>query len=370
VKVLHAAAEIAGQASILCRALRDRGIDATALAYNAQYPAYPTDILLPHDGKPPVSRLLGYLGTALRHTGRYDLIHVHFGRSLVPPWNLDLPVHRLLGTPLVFHFHGCDVRRRAMMLERHPGQAACTECDPFCIPERQRRVIAQSARYGASTYVSTPDLLESVPHAEHLPVALDVSAWRDAKASAAGRARGDERIVVLHVPTNRLIKGTRWIEQGVLEAHAHDPRIEWRLLEGAAWSDVRLAMLDADVIVDQVFLGWYGLVAVEAMALGKPVVGFIRPDFEPLARSLGLPLVRTTKERVAAAVLELARDRARRSELGARGVDYALRVHDAPVLAGRLAARYESVLAARSRRGLGAGRGASPGAGPSAGSPS
>jgi glycosyltransferase involved in cell wall biosynthesis len=365
VRVLHAAAEIAGQASILCRALRDRGIDATALAYNAQYPAYPTDVLLPYDGRPPVPRLLGYLKTALRFTGRYDLIHVHFGRSLVPPWNLDLPVHRLLGTPLVFHFHGCDVRRRVMMLERHPGQAACAECDPFCIPGRQIQVIAQSARHGRATYVSTPDLLESVPHAEHLPVALDVAAWRGAGAArpdalapqppAAPKPRADGRFVVLHVPTNRLIKGTRWIEQGVARAREAEPRIEWRLLEGAAWSEVREAMLAADLVIDQVFLGWYGLVAVEAMALGKPVVGFIRPDFEPLARSLGLPLVRTTKENVAQAVLDLARDPLRRAELGARGIDYALRVHDAPVLAARLAARYEEILAGRGTRGRAAG---------------
>ncbi|MEO6463441.1 MAG: glycosyltransferase, partial [Candidatus Eisenbacteria bacterium] len=123
-KVLHAAAEIAGQASILCRALRAHGVDATALAYNAQYPAYPTDVLVPHDGKPAVPRLLGYLSTAARFIGRYDLVHVHFGRSLVPPWNLDLPLHKALGTKLVFHFHGCDARNRGLMLERHPDSAA------------------------------------------------------------------------------------------------------------------------------------------------------------------------------------------------------------------------------------------------------
>jgi len=343
-KVLHAAAEIAGQASILCRALRELGVDATALAYNAQYPVYPTDILLPYDGKPRVPRLLGYLKTAARFTGRYDLIHVHFGRGLVPPWNPDLPVHRALGTKLVFHFHGCDVRNRALMLARH-ASAACTECEPFCVPERQRRVIAQSRKYGATTYVSTPDLLESVPHAEHLPVALDVAAWAGPGAEAANRPRGDGRIVVLHVPTNRLIKGTRWIEQGVAAAAAKDPRITWRLLENAPWAEVRNAMAEADIIVDQVFLGWYGLVAVEAMALGKPVVGFIRDDFEPLARSLGLPLVRATKEDVGARVQELADDPARRSALGEAGRAYARRVHSAAVVAQRLKTRYEAIAA-------------------------
>jgi glycosyltransferase involved in cell wall biosynthesis len=343
VKVLHAAAEIAGQASILCAALRARGVDATALAYNAQYPAYPTDVLVPHDGKPAVPRLLGYLSTAARFIGRYDLVHVHFGRSLVPPFNFDLPVHRALGTKLVFHFHGCDARNRMMMLARHPGAAACEECDPFCMPERQRRAIAQSQRYGAATFVSTPDLLESVPHAGHLPVALDVAAWQAAAGDAARPQDG--RVRVLHVPTNRLIKGTRWIEQGMARAVATDPRLDYRLLEHAAWSDVRAAMAQADVVIDQVFLGWYGLVAVEAMALGKPVVGFIRPDFEERACGLDLPLVRCTKDDVGEVVRALAADPARRAALGEAGRAYVRRVHDAGVIAERLAVTYTAALA-------------------------
>ncbi len=342
-RVLHAAAEIAGQASILCAALRAQGVDATALAYNAQYPAYPTDVLVPHDGKSAVPRLLGYLSTAARFIGRYDLMHVHFGRSLVPPYNFDLPVHAALGTKLVFHFHGCDARNRGLMLERHPQSAACAECDPFCRPDRQRRAIAQSRRWGAATFVSTPDLLESVPHADHLPVALDVAAWQD--AAAAAPRRDDDRVRVLHVPTNRLIKGTRWIEAGMARATAADPRLDYRLLENAAWTDVRDAMAQADIVVDQVFLGWYGLVAVEAMALGKPVVGFLRPDFEERARALGLPLVRCTKEDVGEVVAALAKDPIRRAALGEAGRAYARRYHDASVIAARLVATYESALA-------------------------
>ena len=34
----------------------------------------------------------------------------------------------------------------------------------------------------------------------------------------------------------------------------------------------------ADLVVDQLVLGWYGAVAVEAMALGRPVLAYIRED--------------------------------------------------------------------------------------------
>jgi glycosyltransferase involved in cell wall biosynthesis len=174
-------------------------------------------------------------------------------------------------------------------------------------------------------------------------------------------------VVVLHVPTDRRIKGTRWIEAGVARAAAAEPRLEWRLLEHAPWSQVRQAMAEADVIVDQVFLGWYGLVAVEAMALGKPVVGFVREDLEPRAHALGLPLVRCTKDDVGDAVLALARDPARRRALGEAGREFALRVHDAPVVARRLLAAYEAALGARAGTGTGMETGAGAGPGPATG---
>jgi hypothetical protein len=285
-KVLHAAAEIAGQASILCRALRELGVDATALAYNAQYPVYPTDILLPYDGKPRVPRLLGYLKTAARFTGRYDLIHVHFGRGLVPPWNPDLPVHRALGTKLVFHFHGCDVRNRAMMLARH-ASAACTECEPFCVPERQRRVTQP---------LSTGDVpLDARPARERAARRAPASrARRGGVGYRAGSARAQRRpLVVLHVrqPPHQ---GNALDQQGVAAAAAKDPRITWRLLESAR-GRTRSAMAEADIVVDQCSC-WYGLVAARRWRSGRSW-GSSAKDFGR-SRGRSTPLVRATKDDV------------------------------------------------------------------------
>jgi len=74
------------------------------------------------------------------------------------------------------------------------------------------------------------------------------------------------------------------------------------------------------------------------------VVGFIRGDFEPRARELGLPLVRCTKDDVGEVVAALAADPARRAALGEEGRAYARRVHDAPVIARRLVETYRAAL--------------------------
>src|SRR4029079_16574843 len=87
--------------------------------------------------------------------------------------------------------------------------------------------------------------------------------------------------LVLHAPTNRLIKGTRYVERAYDALRARFGATRFETVEQVPWAALRDRMAEADVVVDQVFMGWYGMVAVEARAMGKPVLCFIRPDFEP-----------------------------------------------------------------------------------------
>jgi hypothetical protein len=333
-RVLHAPAEIAGQGSVLARALRALGVEAHSLAYNPGFPQYRPDEMRTYDDQPPLPRYLGYLASTLRHLGRWDLYHFHFGRTLIPPHNLDLPLYRSLGRRVVFHYHGCDVRDRAHMLATHT-HSTCSECDPFCIPARQKRNLASAARWADAELVSTPDLLESATGARHLPVALDLADYPFTPPSGPPKR-------VVHAPTNRLIKGTRYVEAAYEALRPRFPGVSFEVVERRPWSELRAILADADVVVDQVFMGWYGMVAVEAMALGKPVLCFVRDDFE--RRLTDCPLVRCTKDDLATRLAEVLSDATDRRALGERGRAYAEREHAAPVIAGRLLELYRSLL--------------------------
>ena len=178
VRVLHAPAEIAGQASILARALRELGVESHSLAYNPGFPQYQPDEMRDYDARPPLSRYAGYLASLLRHARRYDVYHFHFGRTLIPPHNPDLPLYQALGRKVVFHYHGCDIRDRARMLAHH-SHATCTECDPFCNPARQKVVLASahsshSYRSGTNLYFT---FAARVAERERMP-ALYEECWR------------------------------------------------------------------------------------------------------------------------------------------------------------------------------------------------
>jgi len=126
--------------------------DGKKLVWRSHYPRTPEDTAT-------------YQSLLAQNLTKWDVFHFHFGRTLIPPHNFDLPLYRALGKKLVYHFHGCDVRNCAHMLATH-AHSTCTECDPpFCIPKRQKRVLAEAAHHAHAQIVSTPDLLESVRNA-------------------------------------------------------------------------------------------------------------------------------------------------------------------------------------------------------------
>jgi glycosyltransferase involved in cell wall biosynthesis len=115
--------------------------------------------------------------------------------------------------------------------------------------------------------------------------------------------------------------------------------VELRIVEGLHHDEARKEYEAADIVVDQLNAGWYGLFAIEAMALGKPVVTFLHE--EAVARTedafaTAVPVVSATAETLAAHLEPLVEDAEYRRRVGAASRDYVERVHDADRVADRL----------------------------------
>ena len=54
--------------------------------------------------------------------------------------------------------------------------------------------------------------------------------------------------------------------------------VDLKIVEGLHHDEARRLYEDADIVVDQLNAGWYGLFAIECMALGKPVVTFLHEE--------------------------------------------------------------------------------------------
>ncbi len=107
--------------------------------------------------------------------------------------------------------------------------------------------------------------------------------------------------------------------------------IELVLVEGAPRAEARRALERADVVVDQLLTGWYGGIAVEAMALGNPVVAHLEPDDVarvPTKLAEEIPIVRATPESIESVLRELLTQPERLEELGRAGRQFVERWHD------------------------------------------
>lgn len=95
----------------------------------------------------------------------------------------------------------------------------------------------------------------------------------------------------------------------------------------------------ADIIVDQLRLGVIGVFTVEGMALGKPVVCFIRPDLWKISEK-SLPVANADPDSIEAVLAELVRDLNLRARLGKRAREYFLKTHSSSQVVRQLESLY------------------------------
>jgi glycosyltransferase involved in cell wall biosynthesis len=307
-RVTHCPVNVAGIPWENVEALRRKGVDARLVVFNRARLHPEADWSLERRGSLP-RRLATQAAALARLLPQTDLFHFYFGLTLVPK-SVQFPLLRALGKKSVFHWLGSDIRGKR--------------------PEE----LAYGRRAGAQI-VGSYDAARWVPEAHVVPPGLDLREYTTRPPSDA------ERPLVVHAPSNRARKGT----VHVIEACAQLP-VELDIVEGLRHDEVRERYARADIVVDQLNAGWHGVFALEAMALGKPVVGHLKPDVvERSAEAFGVevPIVQATADTLAGALRPLVEDVALRRRLGAQGRAYVEQVHDIDRVADRLLAIYRSL---------------------------
>jgi glycosyltransferase involved in cell wall biosynthesis len=102
------------------------------------------------------------------------------------------------------------------------------------------------------------------------------------------KRKKNDILKIFHAPNHKNLKGSYHLIQAVDELKKEGYKIELTLMEKVSNEEILDAICAADIIVDQLIIGWYGMFALEAMALGKPVICFIEENFEKLYISAGL----------------------------------------------------------------------------------
>ncbi|WP_418060580.1 glycosyltransferase family 4 protein [Pimelobacter simplex] len=318
-RVLQAPVNIANQAWGLAQGLRARGHEVEVWEYGTSAYDYPCDRRI--DVSAGVPAYLAALQDALQ--GGFDVVHLHFARSLVPeglpiPAFWDLPMWRAMGVSVAVTFHGSDVRLRSHHLaddEWSFYRYGDVPCDEERIADRLRIIRSYASYLTVGSVLDLPYVEDAV----YLPKVIDTSAL------VAPPLPERPRPVVAHAPSSRSLKGTDLIVAGLDRLRDEGVAFDVDLIEGVGNAEALERMARADIVVEKLLGGDAGVTSLEAMALGRVAVARIREQV--LEEHPDLPVVSADPNTFVDVMRDLLADPQRRARLGREGRAYVERVH-------------------------------------------
>jgi hypothetical protein len=223
--------------------------------------------------------------------------------------------------------HGTDIRipsRHAQLDEWSPFRDAPTEW-VASLETRARFNHSVLDRVGGPVFVSTPEMLLDRPGSTWLPIVVDPRRW----ATPSGVLERDVP-VVLHAPTNPLVKGTTLIEP-IVDALDDSGALAYRRVIRVPSAEMPGLYADSDIVLEQFALGMYSVTAVEAMAAGRLVIAHVHEQVRDHVRSvtgLDAPVVEATPATLDAVLRDVVARRDHYREIADRGPAFVAAVHD------------------------------------------
>lgn len=353
-KILHLPTATGKVAWSLAQGEKALGLDSRVLVTRSSSFEYPADENLHLEalsGRTDRIRILARTFAKVR--SRYDVFHFNFGQTLFTHPRLpffphpDLPFYkgRLFAT-----YNGCDARQKRAAAARRPISAcadpACGKgvCDNDEADRFKQAGIRMMARHVRHIWAMNPDLLDFLPEgrSSFLPYAVDMDGLPLKTPTFAKK-----RLNVVHAPTNRETKGSAEVLAALDEVNRRTGgAVNLTLVEGLPHHQALAVYEKADLVIDQVKIGWYGGLAVEVMAMGKPVACYVNPqDAEKalpgMAKEIREAMILVTPETLADTLEAVLDDRAALRQKARAAAEFARKWHHPRFVASLTKAAYE-----------------------------
>jgi glycosyltransferase involved in cell wall biosynthesis len=339
-RVLQCPGNNAGQPAQLAAALRASGYDAYSMSMSRtnKY-GYTPDYVMPEYG------VQSALAAALWSFDNFDVIHYHarpifwhlVDSAIAPPTILDMHFARLRGKKLVFSFRGGEVRDYDTF-SRYCPYAWTREEDyaDFLEDEQKRTYVNLISEASDVVTVVDAELATYVPGARILPRSIDCDQWVPSASNYTTTP------LVVHAPSRRNVKGSEWVIDAIANCRQIGLHFEFMLIEGMKNYEARAIYEKSDIIIDQLRIGWHGVLGVEAMALGKVLISYIREDLVDFFGSRP-PLLLATKETLSDVLREAIQYPSLRREMSLRARKFAESYHDYRAVARAASDIYSSI---------------------------
>lgn len=280
-KVLIAPKNIANQGYLIKEGMLRMGLDATLLNY---YPdKFYSRNTLSVDRDMLIADPLKRFKFIRDLIESYDIFYFHGGESLLPfsdlylPPMWDIPLIRSLGKRVIFHFHGSEVRIPEIHVSNNPYShyRKMTSEQIDYESDSKRDLIHLAQLYGDDIFVSTRDLLNYVGGALHMPLLLKEEVYN--KRFFSKNYSLQQPLKVVHIPSNRNTKSSDAIMHK-MQILVQEGVISYSEYANLKNSDVLNLLEGADIVIDGMSIGAYGVTSLEASMSSCLPISYLSGD--------------------------------------------------------------------------------------------
>ena len=333
IRVFHGLYNTAGIPATMARAERELGLDSISVCYGPGIYELQPDTTLEYsrDRSEILRRFREY-------ADQYDVFVFHFGYSFANDTLADVPLLKQMGKKVIFYFHGCDIRGSKETIRKY-AFSACKECWPHrCNPHRERE-LEYAEKYADAVWVSTPDLLEFLPGSELFLQPFDLTRIKPVEY----RTPQPGPVRMVHAPSDAQLKGTKYLQAALEAINQKSHAVDLVLLQGISNQEVVAELKRSHLSVDQLLCGSYGMISIELMATGIPVICYIREDLTPLYPET-LPIINANPDTLHSVIEGLLEDKSSWEKISKAGQEYVKQHHSVQASAERAYRAYLNVL--------------------------
>jgi hypothetical protein len=279
-------------------------------------------------------------------TLKYDIFHFYYDGGLLKnhfllKW-LEFPLLKLAGKKIIFSAFGSDVRLENTT--RKLGKYhAYLDFDHQEIEEKYgsdkkiRQMVGYCLRY-ANAALSMGDMTEYTPNSIN-----NTFYWPlDPSKITPVYESGNPKVRIIHSTHHPRYKGTRFLLETLDRLRREGCDFEYVYVTDVGNEEARRLYATADIFAEQFIIGWHGFTAVEMMALGKPVLCYIRKK-EYLPNWTKCPIVNTNPDNLYENLKTLIENKELRLELGRKGREYVEEVFSLEKFGERMEVIYKDI---------------------------
>ena len=341
----------AGAAGIYAftRILKKEGYKIDFYGIGETYFKQPVDTLLVFP-KNPFTSFVARWRYFFKILPEYDVWHFNFSQTFFF-YPLNLLILKLCGKKIVATFRGADCEtdldfaKFNPIILAHPKEEWPSFFRNFhhlswqgrLVKRVRTRIISWLADWPV---VNAPYLASSVPgYKQIIPYARDLEKIEKFKTN-----QHNPKLTILHIPSQPEVKGTVYIKKAFDNLAPKYPNCDFKILDFMPYDQALQEMAQADIIIEQLIIGWYSGQSVEAMALGRAAMCFLEPTYMDLVPfGHDVPIANTNVFTFEEDLEKLINDPVRCQKLAAAGPAYVHAHHAAEKIAESYKKVYEEV---------------------------